>query len=204
MLPDSILLEDWIDPQHLQNEDFWLKTKPFEHCVVTHFFKESVFDSLRKSCQEINESNYEIHPTGEYRFAALPCVEFFKFIYSVKFRQFLRSKLSFNFKPCRAFPCPQIYRFDTNKKGVNIHNDYDISQRRDFGMIIYLHNDWQPKFGGELQLFDKSNLQHAYSTILPLPNSIVGFRVHEGSYHSVRPSNCDWERMSIVVDWNID
>src|SRR5436190_21156294 len=115
VLPNSVLLEDWINPHHLLNSESWLKLEPFEHCIVPQFFREEIFIALRQNCDQLNQEMFSDHPTNGYRFAAFPCVEFFRFIYSPLFRQFLKNKLSFNLTSCKAFSCPQIYHFNTEE-----------------------------------------------------------------------------------------
>ena len=202
-LPNSTLLEDWINPEHLLNKgENWLKADPFEHCTVNNFFKEDVIQALRKDCEEIDPKVFKTHPDWGYKYADVSNINFLRFVFSSSFKDFLNSKLSFSFERSKAYFHPQVYMFDTLRGKIGVHNDDVIDFPRDFGLIIYLHDKWESRFGGELQFFAKENLQEAYLTIPPTPNTIVGFRISPISYHSVKPSVCSWKRMTIVVDWD--
>lgn len=204
MLPCSIALKDWINPEVLLEKNAgFLKNNPFEHIIIRNFFKENVFKELQIFADGLNQSSFIRHPNDEYAYTGFSSPSFFKFMFSDEFKLFLKLKTNLEFLHCQEYPFPQLYLFDKAMKGISVHTDFNSNIRRDFGMIFYLHKEWNESFGGELGLFDSQNLQKAAITIQPIPNTMVAFRITPASYHNVSASNLPWVRKTIVVDWNI-
>lgn len=60
--------------------------------------------------------------------------------------------------------------------------DYTTSLQRRLVFITYLNPDWQPNYGGELELWDKTGTR-CEVTIAPIFNRAVLFEVADGNYH---------------------
>ncbi|WP_052657475.1 2OG-Fe(II) oxygenase [Thalassospira sp. HJ] len=74
------------------------------------------------------------------------------------------------------------------------HND--SAQGRVLCMVLYLHEDWQPGFGGRLQYKDENNDIH---NIDPLFNRVVIFDSNKNFNHAVEPMTpaaTGWKRLN--------
>lgn len=95
----------------------------------------------------------------------------------------------------------------TRRRGfLNVHADFTVHPhrphwRRRVNLIIYLNKDWQPEYGGELELWDRG-MKQAEQRIAPLFNRCVIFNTDDHSYHGVPdPVMCpeDMTRKSIAL-----
>jgi len=69
---------------------------------------------------------------------------------------------------------------------LGIHADFNIHKRlnlyRRINVLIYLNNDWEDSFGGNLELWDKK-MQSNIKSIAPIMNRCVIFNTDIDSYH---------------------
>jgi Rps23 Pro-64 3,4-dihydroxylase Tpa1-like proline 4-hydroxylase len=70
---------------------------------------------------------------------------------------------------------------------LNIHSDFLVhplrpTLRRRINLIVFLSDDWQETYGGELQFWNKEMTQ-CITTIKPVFNRCVIFQTDEHSYH---------------------
>ena len=69
---------------------------------------------------------------------------------------------------------------------LGIHADFNIHKRlvlhRRINVLIYLNDDWQDSYGGNLELWDKK-MQGKVQSILPIINRCVIFNTDIDSYH---------------------
>lgn len=78
---------------------------------------------------------------------------------------------------------------------LNVHADFTVhphkrNWRRRVNVLVYLNQDWQPDFGGDLELWDRG-MKACVQKIPPLFNHVVVFNTDEDSYHGVpEPLNC--------------
>jgi hypothetical protein len=72
---------------------------------------------------------------------------------------------------------------------LDIHTDFNFYSRlgiyRQLNVLIYLNKDWQPEFGGELELWDSSPKDGGTCVqfIPPLFNRAVIFKTDKSSFH---------------------
>lgn len=205
MLPTSDALHDWMNPVVLNNHKIGhLQSEPFEYFIIKDFFIEKVFTEIQNYAGSIDKSLFNRHPNNEYYYTGFNSTHFFRFIFSNNFKLFLKSRTNRHFKHCKSYPIPQLYIFDNARNGIGVHTDFNAGDRRDYGMIFYLHNEWHDNYGGELGFYYAQNLEKASIIIKPEPNTMVAFRISPSSYHGVNKSNIPWTRSTIVVDWDID
>lgn len=82
---------------------------------------------------------------------------------------------------------------------LNIHADFTVHPhqrmwRRRVNLLIYLNRDWQPEYGGRLELWTK-DMKRAFEEILPLFNRCVVFNTDSDSYHGhPTPLACPLDR----------
>lgn len=70
---------------------------------------------------------------------------------------------------------------------LNIHADFTAHHtnqnwRRRVNLLLYLNREWQPDWGGELQLWDR-NVSACQAKVAPLGNRIFLFTTDEHSFH---------------------
>jgi len=91
---------------------------------------------------------------------------------------------------------------------LNCHLDYDVhpylpQYRRALNIVAFLHDEWDPAWGGQFYLADP----FGNPTLLfpPLPGRVVAFEVSDWSYHGVLPiSPKAKERVSAAVYYLFD
>ncbi|MGB1006696.1 MAG: 2OG-Fe(II) oxygenase [Thalassobaculaceae bacterium] len=69
---------------------------------------------------------------------------------------------------------------------LKVHADFNFHQltglRRRLNMLIYLNHDWDPAYGGDLELWD-AEMTQCVQRIAPLAGRCVIFNTDETSYH---------------------
>ncbi len=70
---------------------------------------------------------------------------------------------------------------------LNVHSDFTAHHhkprwRRRLNLLLYLNPEWQPEWGGELQLWSK-DMQRCVTRVAPLGNRILLFTTDEESFH---------------------
>jgi hypothetical protein len=78
---------------------------------------------------------------------------------------------------------------------LNVHADFTVHPhhsdwRRRVNLLLYLNEDWQPEFGGELELWSK-DVKECEVSISPLGNRCVIFTTDVDSFHGhPEPMRC--------------
>ena len=71
---------------------------------------------------------------------------------------------------------------------TNFHPDFNLDRR--LNLLLYLNKNWNDKYGGELELWDKK-MKKCVKKIAPLFNRAVIFSTDDNSYHGhPDPLNC--------------
>lgn len=70
---------------------------------------------------------------------------------------------------------------------LNIHADFTAHHthanwQRRVNLLLYLNREWQPEWGGDLELWDR-DMRECVSTVAPVGNRILLFTTDEHSYH---------------------
>jgi hypothetical protein len=81
---------------------------------------------------------------------------------------------------------------------LKVHADFNWHEKlrldRRLNLLVYLNRDWDPSFGGALELWDRE-MTHAVSSILPVFNRCVLFATTDFSYHGhPQPLACPPDR----------
>jgi len=126
--------------------------------------------------------------------------EFVRFLYKFV-RLELTRHLPGTYGWSKVYRLPQTYRTQGPWQGLLPHTDSQPG--RDLTLIIYLSKGWEPECGGELNLFSHlTGPERApEKTIAPLFNRAVFFPLGQSSWHSVSPITSNWERVTIIQDW---
>jgi len=77
---------------------------------------------------------------------------------------------------------------------LNVHTDFNLYARlnliRRLNLLLYLNKDWQPEYGGNLELWN-ADLTACVKSIEPLYNRCVVFNTDKRSFHGhPDPLNC--------------
>ncbi|WP_404711606.1 2OG-Fe(II) oxygenase [Sphingomonas sp. MMS24-J13] len=88
---------------------------------------------------------------------------------------------------------------------LSVHADFNIHKKmkleRRLNLLVYLNDDWQPEYKGELELWDKQ-MTHCERSIAPLIGRAVVFSTNADSFHGhPDPLACppDRDRRSIAT-----
>ncbi|MEO1437455.1 MAG: 2OG-Fe(II) oxygenase, partial [Bacteroidota bacterium] len=82
---------------------------------------------------------------------------------------------------------------------LNIHADFTVhphkrNWRRRVNLLIYLNEDWQPEYKGDLELWSR-DMKACEQKIAPLFNRVVLFNTDQDSYHGLpEPIQCPEDR----------
>lgn len=78
-----------------------------------------------------------------------------------------------------------IHRVSTNGR-LAIHSDFNIhpstNKYRRLNVLLYLNNNWQPGYNGELELWSK-DMAKCEHKIAPIFNRMVIFRITDDAFH---------------------
>ena len=77
---------------------------------------------------------------------------------------------------------------------LGVHADFNIHKKlgldRRLNLLLYLNYNWQPEWGGELELWDK-DVQSKVKGYLPVANRVVVFSTTDIAFHGhPDPLNC--------------
>ena len=78
---------------------------------------------------------------------------------------------------------------------LNIHADFTVHpQHRDWrrrvNLLLYLNEDWQPEYGGDLELWT-TDMKRCEVSVVPLGNRVVVFTTNADSFHGhPNPMEC--------------
>ena len=83
---------------------------------------------------------------------------------------------------------------ETGPRGhLDVHVDFNrLTERnlyRRLNILIFFNKDWQDRWGGSLELWDKE-VKHCHKSMLPIFNRCVIFETSEISYHGVTAVKC--------------
>ncbi len=111
-------------------------------------------------------------------------------------------------KGLKADPSLEGGGLHQSKRGgyLNIHADFTVhphkrNWRRRVNLLVYLNQDWQPEYKGDLELWSR-DMKACVQKISPVFNRCVIFNTDEDSFHGLpEPINCpeDMTRKSIAL-----
>jgi hypothetical protein len=165
---------------------------------VDEFLPPALLEELSEQAAKAPLSAAEQHPSG-YKFSAAPHPELFRHLFRFVGRELPRY-LPQRYQWSSIYKLPQMYRARGPWPGLEPHTDNQPG--RHLAAIIYISDGWEPACGGELHLYDWSAGKLTFSrAIQPIRNRAVFLPLGEGSWHGVAPIQRDWERTTIIQDW---
>lgn len=85
---------------------------------------------------------------------------------------------------------------------LDIHKDFtmhpDLKLIRKFNVILYLNHDWEPNYGGELELWSR-DMSVCVKSIEPKFNRLVIFATDSAPHGHTNPWESDTPRMSLAL-----
>jgi Rps23 Pro-64 3,4-dihydroxylase Tpa1-like proline 4-hydroxylase len=80
---------------------------------------------------------------------------------------------------------------------LDVHVDFNYAEERGLhrrlNILVYLNEDWDEGWGGEVELWDR-RVRHCHRSLAPSLNRCLIFETSEISFHGVRPLRCPPER----------
>lgn len=164
---------------HIQIDDFvpeGMLEKCIEHFPTAPDPQSQSFDRSQERFKTSYHPDY-LHP--ELR-------SFFYSLNSLPFIKFLENMTGIT----GLMPDPYFmgggFHQTTNGGHLDVHADFNMHGRlkveRRLNLLLYLNKDWQPDFGGELELWDEQ-MESCQRRISPMFNRCVVFSTDEKSFH---------------------
>jgi hypothetical protein len=212
------LLSKYINPKYLQPStftDLYKSGVPFPHVCLDDFFKEEVLTEIAAEFPDLSSLSNPLNfnNSREIKLASRgmndlgdKCFNFISFLNSDVFLQYIQT-LSGLEEKLISDPYLSGGGYHEIKKGglLKVHADFNkhpfLDLHRRLNFIVYLNKDWEPTWGGELQLFEK-DMSGPVQKIEPHFNRVVVFTTNSETYHGhPDPLDCpeDRSRRSIAL-----
>ena len=193
----------------------YLLSEPFPSIILDNFFNEDYLKEILKEFPNLEnlENTSKYVNKNEIKFAnnnfeLFPKIlkNFISFLNSQEFINFIQDITSIK-EPLKADKNLNGGGLHEIKKGgvLKIHTDFNrhpsLDLDRRVNVLIYLNKDWNDKYGGHLELWDKDMIE-CKKKILPIFNRIVIFSTNDFSNHGhPNPVTCpiDLSRKSIAL-----
>lgn len=175
----------------------YARAEPFPHIELKGFFREEVlsealetFTDLANESQSIefkdNTSTKLATRRGETQLRS-SIKNLLRYLNSSEFIDFLQVLTSIE-QP--LIPDPHFCGGGLHeiKRGgfLKIHSDFcrhdETRLDRRVNVLIYLNNDWEPEFGGNLELWDQE-MAHCVKSVVPGFNTMVIFNTTDFTFH---------------------
>ena len=193
----------------------YLLSEPFPSIILDNFFNEDYLKEILKEFPNLEnlENTSKYVNKNEIKFAnnnfeLFPKIlkNFISFLNSQELINFIQDITSIK-EPLKADKNLNGGGLHEIKKGgvLKIHTDFNrhpsLDLDRRVNVLIYLNKDWNDKYGGHLELWDKDMIE-CKKKILPIFNRIVIFSTNDFSNHGhPNPVTCPIElsRKSIAL-----
>lgn len=177
--------------------------EPFNHLVIDNFFDGDIAEKLSEEFPEYGSSTWHVYDNAiEHKktcnnWNSFPALTYS--IFSYLNSPYFLDKISYLLGR-QAYSDPGLHGggWHLHGKGgkLNVHLDYDIHPKiklqRKLNLIIYLNRDWQPEWGGGLELWSHdSELNQPKELIKTVENKFnraVLFDTTQNSWHGL-PEN---------------
>ena len=167
---------------------------PFPHTVIDDFLPTSIIELCRAEIDRSREDQQQIFDRAQERLKRQfnpdelsPVAR--TLFYSFNSRPFV--KLLENITGIKGvIPDPYFlgggFHEIENGGHLSIHADFNhhkpMNLERRINVLIYLNDDWQPEYGGQLELWD-AKMKHCVQSIVPVSNRCVIFNTDSFSNH---------------------
>ena len=189
--------------------------EPYPHIVIDNFLPTQLANEIllnfprNRNLNSEYENNYagiqehkrQIFPNNTNSF----CRNIFGFFNSASFLQFLEGLTTIDGIISDSYFNGGGFHEISRGGKLGIHADFRINEQlhlsRRLNVLIYLNDDWQDEWGGQLEIWDK-DMKNKVHSISPIFNRCVIFNTDANSYHGhPDPLNCppDITRKSIAL-----
>ena len=169
--------------------------EPFPHIVLDNFLPEALIRTAADNFPArplASDTEFQIGYAGQLKRQILPeeCAEparrLFHFFNSAPFLQFLEGLSSIQGLVADPYFHGGGYH-ETRRGGfLGVHADFRINEQlhlhRRMNVIIYLNEDWDESYGGQLELWNR-DMSAKYASVLPVFNRAVIFNTDADSFH---------------------
>lgn len=167
---------------------------PFPHIVIDDFLPTFFVDYILKNFPAIERASVSHKSTTQYlkrgyrpqELGINPIVHYLSLLNSYPIVEFLETLTGI-----KGLITDHHYEggglHETHKGGyLDVHVDFShhtgLNLARRINMIIFLNNNWKPKYGGQLELWD-TELTKKVVSIDPIYNRCVIFNTSDKSFH---------------------
>jgi len=190
-----------IDTAHWQRQ--FLNGEPFDHIVIDNFFDSDIAERLSVEFPDYDSSIWHTYDNAiEHKktcnsWNSFPSLTYsiFSYLNSSYFVDSIGELIGY---PMYSDPGLHGGGWHLHGKGgkLNVHLDYDIHPKiklqRKLNLIVYLNKDWQPEWGGGLELWshdnDANGPKELIKTVENKFNRAVFFDTTQNSWHGL-PEN---------------
>lgn len=173
----------------------YIEAAPFPHIVIDDFLRTDLIASICADFpvdQTKNEMHYERGYKGQLKRQISPneCTPYLKTVFnafnSAPMLQFLEKLTGIQgLIPDPYFAGGGLH--ETKSGGfLGVHSDFRLNKKlnvdRRLNVIIYLNEDWQESYGGNLELWDVG-MKNCLKKVLPIYNRCVIFNTDKDSNH---------------------
>ena len=201
---NQYLNKKFSNDEFLNLSKVYRSNEPYPHIVIDNFLDEKKLDSVTKKIDQIEifENNKRFDPNQKRKLKSdneleMPdeVIDIIRYFNSQTFLNSLQSLTGIKEK---LLSDPYLWGGGIHriKRGgflkihsdTNFHPDFNLDRR--LNLLLYLNKNWNDKFGGELELWDKQ-MKKCVKKIAPLFNRAVIFSTDDTSYHGhPDPLNC--------------
>ena len=201
----------WINTlNELKNE--FDQNPPFPNLLIKDFFNHELVEALYDAFPDKTNQNWCIYHNplekkySMNKFEDLPIFKkLIDLLNSSEFISYMKTIAGIENLESDPYFHGTGLHFHPKGGKLDMHLDYSVhpisGKERRVNLIVYLNKNWNPEYGGELQLWD-SEFTKPIKKISPEFNSAILFRTSDISYHGLPfPIQCpeDSGRKSIAI-----
>jgi Rps23 Pro-64 3,4-dihydroxylase Tpa1-like proline 4-hydroxylase len=195
---DLSFLEDFAE----KNRERYATATPFPHIAIDNFLRPEILDAVVRDFPSRDSAQWgAMIDKDQKKFAANVPARMAPSVRRVLY--FLNSREIVNFLEKLTgieglVPDPHYAGGGCHELRpggfLKVHADFNWHKQmrldRRINLLIYLNKDWQPEYGGNLELWDET-MSHKVADYLPLFNRCVIFSTTDNSFHgNPVPVNC--------------
>jgi Rps23 Pro-64 3,4-dihydroxylase Tpa1-like proline 4-hydroxylase len=199
---DLGFLADFADKNHAR----YLAAEPFPHIAIDSFLRPEILDDVARDFPSRNSAPWEaMIDKDQKKFAANVVSKMAPSVRQVLY--FLNSREIVNFLEKLTgieglIPDPHYAGGGCHELRpggfLKVHADFNWHKQmrldRRINLLVYLNKDWQPDYGGNLELWD-TTMSHKVAEYAPLFNRCVIFNTTDRSFHgNPVPVSCPPDR----------
>lgn len=182
------------------------EAEPYNHIIIDNFFDDDIVESLASEFPDYDSPQWHVYDNPlEHKKTCNDWNKFPKQTYSalnyLNSKQFVNKLSLFTNENLYSDPGLHGGGWHIHGRGgkLNIHLDYDIHPKmllqRKLNLIVYLAKDWDPSWGGGLELWshddETGKPKECVKTIQNVFNRAILFDTTQNSWHGLpEPLNC--------------